>query len=72
MNSNYTDPAFPVFPDTGSGHGTAFRGLTKLEQVSAMILAGRCARNAVLVTSDVMAAVTLAEALLDECAKRTK
>lgn len=71
MNSNHTDPAFPVFPDTGSGHGASCRGLTKLEQVSAMLLAGKSAR-VMLSNSDVRLMVEMAQALLDECERRSK
>jgi len=27
-NTNTGGPAFPVFPDTGSGHAAAFKGMT--------------------------------------------
>jgi len=35
-------PAFPVFPETGAGHATAFRGMTLRDYFAAKAMQGYC------------------------------
>jgi hypothetical protein len=44
-NTNTGGPAFPVFPDTGSGHATAFKGMTLRDYFAAKAITGRTPGN---------------------------
>lgn len=41
-----SEPAFPVFPDTGHGHASAFRGMTLRDYFAAKALPGYFADGA--------------------------
>ena len=43
--ANDGGPAFPVFPDTGSGHGAAFRGMSLRAYFAAAAMGGMLAHD---------------------------
>ena len=64
-------PAFPVFPETGTGHGAAFRGLTKREWYAGQAMQGLLVGFLLDADSEqiAQAAIKHADALLKELKK---
>jgi hypothetical protein len=42
MTTDTSDPAFPVFPDTGAGHAAAHKGLTIRDYFAAKAMQSMC------------------------------
>lgn len=56
-------PAFPVFPETGSGHASAFQGMTLRDYFAAQALTGAQIWDAILNGKNTQLAQSGAEAL---------
>jgi len=46
MTTNTGGPAFPIFPDTGSGHAASYKGMTLRDYFAAKAMQSTLADNA--------------------------
>ena len=57
-------PAFPVFPETGGGHASAFRGMTLRDYFAAKAMQGMITRRVLNDYEDALIAYKMADAMM--------